>query len=651
MEQLLCMAVLMTTASLSTPKACPKPSTPVNENLSGCDFKQLTTATFSECESTCCGDTRCVAWNWDSNLTAKQRPHSCPGTTGCCWLKSCRRSGTNCGGGGNPGCKSWSGNSGRSPSPPSPPAPPPCPPGKKCFWNQGTRSGVTKSFDCASRKHAWEFAKATLPERGSFKSAYDALQLDVCGIPTPTEDDVYRIPHFPTPTHGTRIFVDSAAPPGGDGSEEKPFSTLEAAVDHVGSTRTYPRSRKLSAETPTTILLKEGTYHTAGVTLTRAHAGLTIQNYEGADVVVSGAVPVTSTRERWSLHNARTNTWVLDTTGQVLPVEFGMRVKMPSSYQGAPREIRRAIRAKFPNGDPETAASYCIIPLGSHASPGVYLNGSGVSENYPAYFPRSHEDTNLTQQWYAGPSDWPSVFWHESDGHHPRSIGGYGPYFYAAGGVCSGRRPSHGYWCAENPRGQIGQHLIDPPGGFEFEQVLPQAAKYKNPKGAIFHARGGSMPYFSYMCLVDEVNVSDGRVYFNHAIGCDQGGPTPQQPGGCSQFMCRFSLCLLWHSDQTNSVTLGSSGRYISLMSCACIPRHRQITQGILRRTYISQEKTGHRQPRTVQWGYASFLVEKPCWKDSHSGCDFQCIEISLWDPSLCRQGLGLVHRKRAGGV
>ena len=40
---------------------------------------------------------------------------------------------------------------------------------------------------------------------------------------------------------------------------------------------------------------------------------------------------------------------------------------------------------------------------------------------------------------------------------------------------------------------------IDPPGGFVYGSVLPQAAKYKNPKGAIVHARGGSMPYFSYM--------------------------------------------------------------------------------------------------------------------------------------------------------
>jgi hypothetical protein len=37
------------------------------------------------------------------------------------------------------------------------------------------------------------------------------------------------------------------------------------------------------------------------------------------------------------------------------------------------------------------------------------------------------------------------------------------------------------------------------------------------------------MPYFSYMCLVDKVE--GGKVYFNHTVGCDQGGPTPHQPG------------------------------------------------------------------------------------------------------------------------
>lgn len=72
----------------------------------------------------------------------------------------------------------------------------------------------------------------------------------------------------------------------------------------------------------------------------------------------------------------------------------------------------------------------------------------------------------------------------------------------ACGGiiVCAAVRR---YWCSSNnPRGSLGQHNIDPPGGFIYGDVLPQAARYANPKGAIFHARGGSMPYFSCVVLL-----------------------------------------------------------------------------------------------------------------------------------------------------
>jgi hypothetical protein len=325
--------------------------------------------------------------------------------------------------------------------------------------------------------------------------------------------------------------VDAKAAAGGDGSKMKPFYTLAAAV--VAATNPGPK----------TILLSAGKYHTETIVLTAAHSDLTIQNDAGAEVIVSGAVPVANALSKWSVVNKETNTWKLDTKGQNLPTEYGMRVGS-----------KRAIRAKFPNGDPETAAAFCNIPLGSIASPGVYYNGSGVSENYPEYFPRKHENISLTKEWWAQPSDWPDTYWHndtsQPGGIHPQSIGGYGPFFYAAGGVCSGRTPAHGYWCSShNPRGSAGctrapkgqdgstgdggedcaQHNIDPPGGFVYGNVLPQAARYKNPKGAIVHARGGSMPYFSYMCLVS--GVEDGKVMFDPAVGCDQGGPTPTQPG------------------------------------------------------------------------------------------------------------------------
>jgi hypothetical protein len=177
--------------------------------------------------------------------------------------------------------------------------------------------------------------------------------------------------------------------------------------------------------------------------------------------------------------------------------------------------------------------------------PGSYLPGSGRSMTLPAWFPREHEDTNLTTEYWAHPSDWPGTYWHsDANNTHPQSIGGYGPFFYAEGGVCSGRTPSHGYWCSpHNPRGSAGctrapgsdggegcaQHNIDPPGGFGYLAALPQAARYQNASGAIVHARGGSMPYFSYMCVVD--SIAEGKVFFAPNVGCDQGGPTPKQSG------------------------------------------------------------------------------------------------------------------------
>ena len=109
---------------------------------------------------------------------------------------------------------------------------------------------MSKSFDCEVRKHAWEFARATLPARGGFRTAYDALQLDVCGVPAPPEQDTYTPPTFATPTRGALIYADAgAAAAGGDGSVAKPFRTLEAAVDAAAA----------AAPGPKTIVLKAGT--------------------------------------------------------------------------------------------------------------------------------------------------------------------------------------------------------------------------------------------------------------------------------------------------------------------------------------------------------------------------------------------------------
>ena len=136
-----------------------------------------------------------------------------------------------------------------------------CPGGGSCFHNHGTRPGVPKSFDCEVRKHAWEVAKATLPEHGDFQSAYDALQLAACGVPRPAAADGFTPPTFPTPTNAGRVlWVDAGGGGDGNGTAAAPYRTLEEAVAAAAK---LPSGMK-------TIVLKAGTYYTAGVTLTQA---------------------------------------------------------------------------------------------------------------------------------------------------------------------------------------------------------------------------------------------------------------------------------------------------------------------------------------------------------------------------------------------
>ena len=143
------------------------------------------------------------------------------------------------------------------------------------------KMGVSRSYDCAVRKHAWEFAQLTLPWRGTFKTVFDALQLSRCGLVPPAAEDVYVAPRFATPTSGAVIFVDAnnTGAHRGYGSKAKPFSTLRAAVAAA------------EGKPAATIVLRAGIHYTEGVVLTVLHSGLTIQNFEGENASVSGPCP------------------------------------------------------------------------------------------------------------------------------------------------------------------------------------------------------------------------------------------------------------------------------------------------------------------------------------------------------------------------
>ena len=76
--------------------------------------------------------------------------------------------------------------------------------GGASFVHSGTPAGVPPDSDCAIRNLAYEYGKKLMPERGDFKSLFDALQLEVCGKEEDAESQIqhsilksYR-PHFRT---------------------------------------------------------------------------------------------------------------------------------------------------------------------------------------------------------------------------------------------------------------------------------------------------------------------------------------------------------------------------------------------------------------------------------------------------------------------
>ena len=148
--------------------------------------------------------------------------------------------------------------------------------------NSGTPDGVPASFDCALRALAYDYGRALRPDRGEFRTLFDALQLESCGQPAPAEADAYAPPAYDAPP-AARTLVHVAAADGdddaGDGSLARPFATIARGV----------RAAAAAAAQPAAVLLRGGVYREPTVQLGPEHAGLTIQNYGGERAEVSGA--------------------------------------------------------------------------------------------------------------------------------------------------------------------------------------------------------------------------------------------------------------------------------------------------------------------------------------------------------------------------
>ena len=167
------------------------------------------------------------------------------------------------------------------------------------FQHSGTPPGITAAFDCAARNATWHFGRSLLPERASFATLFDALQLQACGLARPLAVDEYVPPTFSTPRGS--IFVDAAV--GSDdaaGSGDEPLQTLEAAAAAA-------RGRRNA-----TIVLRAGVHRVARtVRLSAEHVNLTIQNYEGERASLSGARGLAIPAAAWQPYRVGTGDWVV----------------------------------------------------------------------------------------------------------------------------------------------------------------------------------------------------------------------------------------------------------------------------------------------------------------------------------------------------
>ena len=198
--------------------------------------------------------------------------------------------------------------------------------------NGGTPPGVPATFDCKARAAAWEYGKHLLPERGDFKTLFEALQLQDCNLPTPAEMDVFKPESFPTPSGA--LFVDPIkGSDKNDGAQTSPFKTIVAAVAAAGAKQA--------------VLLRAGNYYTDTVQVTKKQSGLTIQNYNGEEVIVSGGTPLSIAKSAWKPDPKKPGRFVANLTGMGIKEITGLR-----------RDGQRSIRAKYPNGNMELSGNW-----------------------------------------------------------------------------------------------------------------------------------------------------------------------------------------------------------------------------------------------------------------------------------------------------
>lgn len=280
--------------------------------------------------------------------------------------------------------------------------------------------------DCEMRRLAYAHALSLQPDKAPLREVFDALNLDTkCNEPPPAPVAVPP-PFYPTPHRGV-LFVDYEH--GHDdavGDQLLPLKTLATAV------RKSPPGG--------TVLLRAGVHFLREtVELDAASSQLTIQNFEGERVWLSGGRPLGSGGQRWKKHPEMKGVWTTVLNKAV--VDGGVEGLNALSADGsAPVGM---VRARHPNRDPAVGTMEKGWLNGGGATRWTKPKGWAKAENASDIAATHELKTPNGTELHAGKC---GAFWS-----------------YGVGGPCSRYAEGGGYLCSDKACG----------GGFDWEQMVP----------------------------------------------------------------------------------------------------------------------------------------------------------------------------------
>mmetsp|Transcript_23005 Transcript_23005/g.69097 ORF Transcript_23005/g.69097 Transcript_23005/m.69097 type:complete len:905 (-) Transcript_23005:972-3686(-) len=469
------------------------------------------------------------------------------------------------------------------------------------FHNPGTPDGVPPAIDCETRSLAYEFGKGKVA-RGDFGLLYDAMQLAACdgdASTSPREPGAYAARSHQTT--GKTIVVALDGDDANPGTAQEPVATLAKGLELC------------SNEANCTVAARGGTYELSeSLLLTDKHAGLTLQNYDGENVTISGGVSFSISKDawtaeavyppRWETHEGMNNVFGLadvgSNTSQAFYVgtfdeaedcaaavvgtayvsythhsqDFGgdfagqcfgrisdawipkaqenvvsgrfvgrntWSAPVPDHVPAVPGlrvDGRRAIRAKFPDGDPERSGDW-LEGADAAMGGGDYVYG-WVPLAHGTEWVKPFRKPDATEL-IANADDWPSVHWpmSEKGGSEWTGEGDWGDYHLGLGGYCDDLDPPVGYWCSMNPpRGQCWDKAKNEGSGCTQTHMSPdgvvfeRARNYENVTGAVVQSWRGGGRWFTQQWRVAEFVAENDTLLFDKTTGF-QGGEGMTESG------------------------------------------------------------------------------------------------------------------------